>query len=47
MIYTETQILEKAKIILKDLKGNYYHDSCINGIFSIKQKKFQDLKEKQ
>jgi hypothetical protein len=31
--YTEEQILEKVKIILKDLKGEYYSDSCINNIY--------------
>ncbi|WP_288448018.1 hypothetical protein [uncultured Chryseobacterium sp.] len=38
MGYTEKQILEKTKIILKDLKGKYYTDSCINKISFRKEK---------
>jgi hypothetical protein len=38
MGYTEKQILEKTKIILKDLKGKYYTDSCINKISFNKEK---------
>lgn len=36
--HTEEQILEKVKLILKDLKGEYYKDSCINKISFNKEK---------
>lgn len=31
MKHTEEQIVEKAKVILKDFRGKYYSDECIDG----------------
>lgn len=38
MKHTEAKILEKAKIVIKDLHGDHYSDSCINSIFFNKEK---------
>ncbi|MDQ1856699.1 hypothetical protein [Chryseobacterium sp. WLY505] len=46
MKYTEKQILEKTKIILKDFKGKYYTDSCINKISFRKEKEVSKSERK-
>lgn len=38
MIHTEEQILERAKLILKDLKGKNYKEGCIHKISFTKEK---------
>lgn len=33
MKHTEEQILEKAKIVMKDLRGKLYLEGCVDGAF--------------
>ncbi|MDH7913765.1 hypothetical protein [Winogradskyella sp. SYSU M77433] len=48
MNYTEEQIIEKAKQIMKDLRQEFYSEECINGIFFTKEKRllFGENKDK-
>ena len=46
MVHTEKQILEKAKLILKDLKGKNYKEECIRKISFNKEKMVLKPEEK-
>ncbi|WP_379966947.1 hypothetical protein [Epilithonimonas sp. UC225_85] len=39
MKYTEEQILAKAKEIMKDFRGKYYREECVDGAFYKKNDK--------
>ncbi|MEL1245116.1 hypothetical protein AAEO56_12640 [Flavobacterium sp. DGU11] len=42
MKHTKEQIIEKAKIIVKDLRGKYYSENCIDDAF-FREKEYVDF----